>query len=230
MTLIKSDLHIHTSEEHKDKYVKHSIKDAIDLASKLNYRVLALTLHDEVYPIDKIKKYASKKGILLIQGVEATIEGKHTLIYCITPQEFKKIKTFDNLRELKKKNKKIFVIAPHPFYINIVLKISLGKKYFENKDVFDALEIHPNYTWFFNSNKKTKRVAAADKKPLVANTDLHFLSHFGKNYSLVDVKGNLTEQKFFDAIRNNKVTAISVPRSAIRFIKILLDYILQKEL
>jgi predicted metal-dependent phosphoesterase TrpH len=227
MTHVKADLHIHTSEEVFDTYIKYSIKDLIDRASELKYDVLALTLHNKVYPIDKIKKYASKKGILLIQGVEATIKGKHTLIYNITPKEFAKIKTFNDLRILRKKNKKIFVIAPHPFYAGI---ISVRKNYFKNKDIFDALEIHPNCVWFYNSNRKTRKVALADKKPIFANSDLHFLSHFGKSYSIVDVDGKLTEQSFFDAIKKNKVTIHSRQKKTMAFLRIVLHYITKKEI
>jgi predicted metal-dependent phosphoesterase TrpH len=230
MTLVKADLHIHTSEEIFDKYVKYSIKDVIDLAGKMKYGVLALTLHNKVYPVSTIKKYAAKKGILLIQGVEATIKGRHVLIYNITPREFKKIKTFEDLRALRKKNKKIFVIAPHPFNINIILKISLRKKYFQNKDLFDALEVHPNYARFCNPNKITKKVAAADGKPLVANTDMHFLSHFGKNYSIVDVDGKLKEENFFDAIRKNRIRIVSRPKKTSNFFRTVLQYLVQKEI
>jgi predicted metal-dependent phosphoesterase TrpH len=230
MTLIKADLHIHTSEEIFDTFIDYSIKDVINRASELKYGVLALTLHNKVYPVAEIKKYAAKKGILLIQGVEAAIEGRHTLIYNITLQEFKKIKTFNDLRTLKKKNKKIFVIAPHPFNVNIILKISLRKKYFENKDLFDALELHPNCARIYNPNKKTKRVAAIDGKPLAANSDLHFLSHFGQSYSIVDVKGELTEKSFFDAIRQKKITVVNKPKKTLNFLRTVMQHLFKKEI
>ncbi len=227
MTLIKADLHIHTSEENLDRYIKYSLKDIINKASELKYNALALTLHDKVHLVNKIKKYAAKKGILLIQGVEAKIEGRHVLIYNITPKEFKKIKTFNDLRILRKKNNKIFVIAPHPFYVKI---ISVGEKYFENKDLFDALEVHPNCTWFYNSNKKTRRVAAADGKPVIANSDLHFLSHFGKSYSIVNVSGKLNEHNFFNAIKHNKVRVVNKQQKTFDFLRTVLQFITKKEI
>ncbi|MGV8168882.1 MAG: PHP-associated domain-containing protein [Candidatus Nanoarchaeia archaeon] len=214
MVLVKADLHIHTSEDIKDRYIKHSAKKLIDEASERGINVVAVTLHEYVLPVKNLKSYAAKKGILLIQGVEAKIEGKHVLIYNISPANFSKIKTFNDLRKLKKENKNIFVIAPHPFVpVNFFTKTWTGtclqNKYFENKDLFDALEFQQFYSFFFNPNKKTSKVAKNDKKPIIANTDSHFLRFFGEHYSVVDVKGKLNEKNFFAAVNQNRVNVVS---------------------
>jgi len=207
MVLVKSDLHIHTSEDKEDTFIKHSAKDLIDFASKQGINVLAITLHEYILPIKNLKTYAKKKNIFLISGVEAKIEGKHVLIYNITSKEFEKIKKFDDLRKLKKKNKNIFVIAPHPFMPkNFLTKICLQDKYFENKDLFDAIEHQMFHFSMFNPNKRTEKISKLDHKPLIANSDVHFLNFFGKNYSTIDVEGKINEKNVFDAIKQNRVT------------------------
>jgi predicted metal-dependent phosphoesterase TrpH len=208
--LVKSDLHIHTSDDNEDNFIKHSAKDIIDVASNKGFNVLAFTLHRQILPLDKLKLYAKKKNILLISGVEAKIEGKHVLIYNITPEEYSKINVFDDLRKLRQKNKNIFVIAAHPFmFKSIITKNCLQEKYFENKDLFDALEIQQFYSFFMNANKKTIKVAKNDGKPIVASSDLHFKRHFGIHYTIVDVNGPMNEKNFFNAIKQGKTQIIS---------------------
>jgi predicted metal-dependent phosphoesterase TrpH len=228
MVLVKADLHIHTSEDPKDKYIKHSAKELIDVASEKGIKVIAITLHEFVLPLDSLKSYANKRKVLLIQGVESKIEGKHVLIYNISPEEYRQIKSFQDIRTLKKKNKNIFVIAPHPFmpdniFTRFLTKPCLQNKYFENKDLFDALEIQQFYSFFLNPNKKTRRVAINDRKPLVANSDAHFLRFFGDHYTLVDIKGTLNEKNFFDAIKSGRTEPVTNVK-LIKFINMLFSY------
>lgn len=209
MVLVKADLHIHTSEEREDTYISYSAKSIIDVAAEKGINVVAITLHNVVFPINSLKKYAKKKGILVIQGVEAKIEGKHVLIYNISPVEFSKIKSFNDLRLLRKKNKNIFVIAPHPFVPkNFLTRTCVQDRYFENKDLFDALEIQQFAFSLFNPNRKTTRIALQDNKALVANSDCHFLKFFGKHYTIVDVKGTLNENSFFTALKNRRTKLV----------------------
>jgi predicted metal-dependent phosphoesterase TrpH len=210
MALVKADIHIHTSEDKEDSFINYSAKDIIDEASKKEFNVIAITLHRKVLLLDKLKSYAKKKNILLIQGVEAKIEGKHVLIYNITPEEHSKIKSFEDLRELRRKNKDIFVIAPHPFMPkSIITRNCVQDRYFENRDLFDALEFQQFYSFLLNPNKKTAEVGKEDNKSLVANSDLHFKRFFGRHYTIVDVKGYLNEKKFFDAIKKGRTKIVS---------------------
>jgi predicted metal-dependent phosphoesterase TrpH len=211
--IVKADLHIHTSDDREDPFINYSAKDIINSAASKEIRVLALTLHRVILPpqrFSELKKYAKEKNILLISGVEAKIEGKHVLIYNITQSEHDKIKTFDDLRKLRKKNKDIFVIAPHPFMMKTPLtKNCLQEKYFQNKDLFDALEYQQFYSFFMNPNKKTQEIAKEDNKPLVANSDLHFIKYFGRNYTLIDVDGPLSERRVFRAIKSGRTKVVS---------------------
>ncbi|MFA6072567.1 MAG: PHP-associated domain-containing protein [Candidatus Woesearchaeota archaeon] len=228
MVIVKADLHIHTSDDIYDTYIKHSSIDLINEASKKGINVISITLHNHLIAtkaFEKYKAYAKKKGILLINGVELKIEGKHVLIYNITKDEFSKLKSFNDLRTLKKKNKNVFVIAPHPFMPkNFLTKTCLQDKYFENKDLFDALEIQQFYFCLLNPNKKTIRIAKNDNKAIVANSDSHFLKFFGDNYTLVDVKSKLDEKSFFMSIKKQK-TQIVIKNNLFKFINMLLSFI-----
>jgi predicted metal-dependent phosphoesterase TrpH len=213
LVLVKADIHIHTNEDTEDKFIKYSLKDIIDEASKKEFGVLAITLHRQVLQSNKynsLKLYAKKKNILLIRGVEAKIKGKHVLIYNITPEEYSKIDTFEDLRKLRRKNKDIFVMAPHPFMAkNMLTRNCVQDEYFKNKDLFDALEFQQFYSFFMNPNKRTAKIAKEDSKALIASSDLHFKQFFGGHYTIVNVKGPLNEKNFFNAIKNGKTSIVS---------------------
>lgn len=227
--LVKADLHIHTSDDREDTFIKYSAKNIIDEASNKGFKVLAITLHRYILSkskLNSLKEYAKKKNILLIQGVEAKIEGKHVLIYNISNEEHSKLHTFEDLRKLRKKNKNIFVIAPHPFMArNFLTKNCIQEKYFENKDLFDALEFQLFHSFFMDPNKKTIKIAKADKKPLFASSDLHFKRFFGKNYTIVDVNGQLNEKNFFDAVKSGKTKIVSNV-NALTFLSLLSSHII----
>lgn len=227
MTWVKADLHIHTSGDKEDPFIKYSEKEIIDCASEKGISVIAITHHKSVFEIKSLKNYAKKKKVLLIQGVEAKIEGKHILIYNITPEEHSKLTTLEDLRKLRAKNRNIFVIAPHPFMPrSIITQNCVRERYFENKDLFDALEYQQFYSFFMNPNKKTEKIAKEDKKPLFASSDLHFKRFFGSHYTLVDVKGELNEKNFFEAVKRKKTKIVSKV-SFFTFCDVLVSHVIQ---
>lgn len=209
--MLKADLHLH-AEEDKHHKIKYDSKELIDYAAKKGFEVLALTFHRDVYYNEYLKEYAKNKNILLIPGVEKLIEGKEVLIYNISRTESDKLKTFDDIRNLKEK-KDILVIAPHPYF-----KIwnCLGKKLVENIDLFDAIEYSHFYLPFFNLNKKAVEVAKKFSKPLIGTSDAHNLFQIGMTYSLVDSEKNI--ESFFKAIKNGKTELKTKPVSLKYFI------------
>ena len=148
--ILKADFHIHTKEDSEDK-IKYSAKEIIDKASKLHYDVLSITLHNSQYYNDEIKKYAKKKDILLIPGIEKTIEGKHILLINFKEKELEQIKTIKDIKKFKHKNN--LVVAPHPFY---KFSSCLDYKLIENIKLFDAIEHCFFYSKIINLNKKIK--------------------------------------------------------------------------
>ena len=61
--------------------VPHSTTEMIDHAAELGFEVMAVTNHDFMSHTDDLADYAAWRGVLLIPGVEATIENRHVLLY-----------------------------------------------------------------------------------------------------------------------------------------------------
>ena len=208
--MLKSDLHIHTREELFDTYIKYSARDLIDIAAKLNFKVLSITNHNYVYYNRNIASYAKKKGILLIPGAEISIDHKHVLVYGVNNKDISKIKTFDDLCYVP------FVIAPHPFFKT---KYCLGKELLKFQKHFDAIEYSHFHTHFFNLNKTAVRLAKRLNIPMFGNSDAHTLTQFNKTYSLVESEPKMDD--VFEAIRKFQVKVVSKPLPIKDFARIL---------
>lgn len=182
--MLKADLHTHTKGDPQDIGIRYTPKDLIDLAAKQRYDVLGITWHNKICHTKPLQSYAQKKGILLLEGIEATISGKHTLLYNITNKEMSKVQTHDDLYELKDH---VIIGAPHPFFF---LPVCLREKVFEHKKLFDFIEHSHYYTEKINFNTKAIAAARQLNVPVVANSDVHFLSLFGKDYSFIDAPQN----------------------------------------
>ena len=188
-------------------YIKYSAKELIDYAAEQKYDVLAITCHDYVFPVSEIQEYAASKGIIMIQGAEKTLQGKHVLLYNITQEELESVETFDDLRKLRKR-KNILVLAPHPYYpMQFCLKDLLEK----NIDCFDGIEYSHAHIKGINPNKKAEIVAQKYGKALVGMSDTHHLFQFGTTYSLVDAEK--TQDAVIAAIKCGKVKHVSPPLS-----------------
>ena len=216
--MLKADLHLHTSADLQDN-ISYDAKKLIDIASTNGFDVLSITLHETLYHDNSITRYAEKKGILLIPGIELRFDKADVLAYNLTPQEAKKVKSFKDLKELKKKKKdNILIIAPHPYYI---MDNCLKDKLIEHIDLFDAIEYSHFYSFFMNfPNKKAVKVAKKFNKTIVGSSDCHFLSQFNHTYTLIDSEKSILS--IFDAIRKGKVQLVTRPLSLVRFIFISL--------
>ena len=80
---LKTELHTHTIDAPKDgkRIVLHSAEQLIDKAEEQGFQVLSITNHNQLLFTSSLEEYARERGILLIPGVEATLEGKHVLLY-----------------------------------------------------------------------------------------------------------------------------------------------------
>ncbi|MEE9525466.1 MAG: PHP domain-containing protein [Candidatus Woesearchaeota archaeon] len=221
--MLKADFHIHTSEDAKDSFIKYSAKDIIRKASKLKFDVIAITNHKKVTYDKKLVDYAKKKGILLIPGIESTIEGNHVLILNAT-KDAEKVNTFSKLEVYKKNNKDALVIAPHPFY---PYKSCLHNDFLKHIDLFDGTEFCHYYTEYFNPyNKKAIKEAKKFNKPLIGTSDVHRLYQFNKTYSLIDADKNTNS--VLDALRKNKIKIKTKPLSSINCSRVILSMIMYK--
>jgi len=217
MKWLKAELHSHASED-KRHTLSYSVKELIDAAHKYKYDVLGITFHDKVFEgpsYERAYKYAKRRGMLLMAGCEATIEGKHTLIYGISDKERKSIKNFRGLRKLKIQKQKngyeILIIAPHPYFKTggVMGKYCLGRKLNKNIDIFDAIE----YSFFLlkrlNRNKKAVKMANRYFKPMVGNGDIHHLESLNRTYSRIHANKNHVD--IMKAIKNNQVKVVKKP-------------------
>jgi predicted metal-dependent phosphoesterase TrpH len=216
--VLKVELHAHTANDPCD-YVAHSTRGLIDRASALGYDALAVTLHDRYYDPSEDRDYADGKGVLLMAGVERTLDSRHVLLVNF-PAESATVRDFTDVRELKARNPHGLVVAPHAFYpIGSALSGELERW----ADVIDALEVNSMFTRWLNFNRRAVRWAETHGKPLVGNTDLHLLGQMGTTYSLVDAPRSA--DAICDAIRAGRVevrsTPLSVPRAAYFFVLML---------
>ncbi|MBT5022331.1 PHP domain-containing protein [Candidatus Woesearchaeota archaeon] len=207
--MLKTDLHIHTKEDLFDGFISHSAKDLIKFAAKKKFDVLSVTNHDGLFYNSDLVGYAKKKGILLIPGVEFTIEGKHVLVHNIDKKNFDKIikkPTFDSLVSLKEKiGDQILITAPHPFFPG---GNTLGNRLVENIKLFDAIEYSHFYFNMINFNKKASCVAARNKIPLLGTSDAHTLMQMDYTFTNLDCDKNI--DSIIGVFKKNKLDKIKL--------------------
>lgn len=180
------------------------MRELIDYASQKKFDVIAITNHNQLTYNKYLRDYAAKRNILLIPGIELTVEKKHVVYLNI--EEFKDIKV-KTISELKKyKNEKSVIIAPHPYFPTFY---ALNSKLEEYIDIFDAIEYTHFYFKGINFNKKAKEKAKEYNLPLVGVSDAHFLRQIGTTYSFVEAEKN--PEAVIKAIKENKIEVVTEP-------------------
>lgn len=207
MRKLKADLHLHTKEDLQDS-VKYGGRELIDQACLKGFDVLAITNHDQVTYDNYLAEYAKERGILLIPGAEATIGKKHVLLLNMD-YSFHRIKTFDDLKQLKDGNG--LIIAPHPFFPSFT---SLNSKLEKHLDIFDAIEYSHFYLEKINFNKKAEGLAKKFSLPLIGTSDAHFLWQIGTTYSFIEAEKDL--ESVIAAIKQRKIEVVTEPLPLLR--------------
>src|SRR5437764_8910915 len=199
---IKLDLHIHTLDDPKDK-LDYSAHELLARARRLGFSALAITLHDEVFDRPKVFADAQRLGILLISAAEMRIQGADIILLNVTPGDVKGLRDFDGIRKLRaRRGETLFTVAPHPFYL---LGGSIGKRLIDEIDCFDAIELCHFHKGFFNPNRRAMKVAEKFGKPLVATSDAHQLSAFGRHYTTIPRPSSLTAEAIFAQLRAGRL-------------------------
>ena len=178
--MLKVELHIHTSDDPADP-IPYTTFDLIDRAAELEYDALAITLHDKQLDPAPWRSYAEARGIILIPGIERTIEGRHVLLLNFSGAA-ESIDSFDQLARLKQREQGV-VIAPHPFFPAGSALRGWMNRY---AGLFDAVEYNAMFTSLVNFNLLGERWARRHGKPMVGNGDVHRLEQLGTTYTLVD--------------------------------------------
>jgi predicted metal-dependent phosphoesterase TrpH len=159
--------------------VLHSAESLIMEAARKGYDVLSITNHNQLLWSGDLEEFAIQHDLILIPGVEATLCGKHVLLYNFLDYE----PSWNDPKFVREnKGDSQMVIAPHPFFPIVT---ALGERFFRWMDIFDAIEYSSLSLPRFDPNRKAKRVARECGLPIVGNSDLHFLYQLGRSYSLV---------------------------------------------
>lgn len=198
---LKTDLHLHTSEDPLD-HIRYTAKELIQKAAVEGFDVISITNHHQVTFNQDLSSYAHERGILLIPGIEMTIQRRHVLV--LNPPPHKLCSDFISLAKLRRPE--TLIIAPHPFFPGTY---SLNGYFLKHLNLFDAMEYCHYYSSAINFNQRAVKVSRDFGFPLVGNSDSHFLSQFGTTYSLIDAHKNI--ESVFAAIRQNKVEVRSRP-------------------
>ena len=201
--LLKADFHIHTRDDPHD-LIRHTAVELLQEAARQGFDVLALTCHNKRIHTEDLRLRAADLGLLLVPGVEAAIEGRHTLLLDM-PYSRLRVRNFRHVRELRRDGG--LVVAPHPFF---PAPRCLNGKLRENLDLFDAIEFSPLYTAGLDFNRKAVDYARRMELPLVGNSDCHRLSQLGSAYTLLEAEGRSLEA-VFAAVRANRVQVVSAP-------------------
>jgi predicted metal-dependent phosphoesterase TrpH len=178
--MLKVELHTHTDDDPADR-IPHSAVELIDRAAALGYGAIAITLHERQLDLRRLAPYAAERGVVLIPGIEQSIQGRHVLLLNFS-EKSETVRTFDDLARLRQRERGI-VIAPHPFF---PAPVCLRGLLDPHRDLFDAVEYNAMFTEWVNFNRAAERWARDRGKPMVGNGDVHRLHQLGTTYSLVD--------------------------------------------
>src|SRR4030095_13246191 len=102
-----------TSEDPID-HIQHDAATLIERAAALGFDALAITLHDRQLAERRVFDYAAERGIVLIPGIERTIQGRHVVLLNF-PRAVERVCSFGEVSALKPRSNGL-VIAPHPFF------------------------------------------------------------------------------------------------------------------
>lgn len=222
-SLTKIQLHLHVAGDVLDN-IKYSAKQAIKEAAKRDYLAISITCHDIFIFNQELVDYAKQNKVILIPGIEKTIEGKHVLIYNCD-QAVEKIQTFEQLKHYRKSHPEIFVMAAHPFHPS---NTSLMHKLCQHHTLFDAIEYCHFYSPLINPNLISKYFAKKYQLPLIATSDIHYLEAFDYGYANLNLQNNtskdsskITIQNIFDNLRKQNFSNVTQKFSSIDLFKLL---------
>jgi predicted metal-dependent phosphoesterase TrpH len=190
---LKTDFHLHTAEDPLDR-IRYTSRELISKAADEGFDVISITNHQKMTFNQDLLSYAQERGILLIPGVELTIQRRHVLV--LNPPPHRMCSDFHSLSKLRRPE--TLIIAPHPYFPGTY---SLNGYLLKHYCHF--------YSPMINFNQRAVEVSRFFGFPLIGNSDAHFLSQLGTTYSLIYAVKNL--EAIFTAIRQNNVKVATRP-------------------
>jgi hypothetical protein len=145
--------------------------------------------------------------------VEATVEGRHVLVYNADVAA-DKLRTFADLRRYR--TPEWLVAAPHPLF---PAPFCLRERLWQEIDLFDAIEFSHFYTPRVDFNRAAVKLASAVGLPLLGTSDSHLADQFGTTFSLIE--SDLSVESVLSAIKQGRVSVVSRPLSPWRCLSIL---------
>jgi predicted metal-dependent phosphoesterase TrpH len=215
--MLKVDLHTHTADDPSDR-IPYQTHELIDRAAELGFDCLAITLHDRQLDVERFRAYAALRRVVLIAGIERTIEGRHVLLLNYS-RAAETIGSFEALASLRRRERGL-VVAPHPFFpASSALRGALTR----HAQLFDAVEWNGMFTRTLNFNTQAERWARRHGKPMVGNGDVHRLEQLGKTYSLVDAEAH--PAAICEAITAGRVRVVATPHSTFTAARLMTDLV-----
>ncbi len=202
---LKADLHLHTNECPRDSSIQYNARQLIDTAAGHGYDVLAITNHDMVTWDTDLRDYAADRDILLIPGIELTVNHKHVLVYNADVRSGP-LDSFEQLRGLKTPDS--LMIAPHPFYPG---SHSLRSRLFRWRSLFDAVELCHFYTNWIGFNRRAVQAACMLDLPLVGTSDTHCLQQLGTTHTVIYAEKTISG--VIEAVKQGNIDVMSRPLS-----------------
>ena len=217
MVMVRADFHHHIDADPIDgKFVRHSAAELIDRAAAAGLNVLAITCHESVPYDGDATRYAAERGVLLLRGMEATVEGHHVLLLnfpefppgVCSMEEIAARKTGDAL-----------VVAPHPFY---PVGMGMGETLAASPGIFDAVEFSGLYTPLTRRfNRRAADYARHAGMPVVGNSDTHFLWQIGRTYTLIDAPPE--PAAIIAALRCGRVQLVTQPLTWLHVVRFVVQ-------
>jgi len=215
--MLRGDFHHHINTDPSDgSFVRYSAGELIDRAAAIGLNVLAITCHESVPYDEDATRYAAARGILLLRGMEATVDGNHVLLL-----------NFDEFPPgvcavadvVARKSRDAMVIAPHPFY---PVAIAGGELLLTHHEIFDAIEFSGLYTSLTHRfNRRALEHARRASLPVVGNSDTHFMWQLGRTYTLIDAAPE--PAAVLEAVRRARVQLATQPLSWVHLVRFVVE-------
>jgi predicted metal-dependent phosphoesterase TrpH len=205
--LLKVELHCHTSADPVDN-LPLDIVSTIERAAELGYDAIAMTHHDAYYKhTDEALEASERTGVLVLPGVEATLDENGHVLIINCGSEVEGIETLDDLAAVRRPEH--LVIAAHPYYPGFGLGEELLERY---ATLFDGIE----WSHFWNHytirpNLRAHQFCRRHSLPLVGTGDIHLPAQMNYTYALV--KAEKDPMAITRAIRAGDVELVTEPLS-----------------